>query len=62
MNEDEEKRPEIRFIYDDQGKVYTNVILWRGEHIQVISNPGNGTTRELQRADEIIQALIKAGR
>lgn len=46
------KRPTITFVYDADGQVYTNTITWGGETIQVISNPANGTTRELQRADD----------
>ncbi len=57
---DEESRPTIKFVYDENGQVYTNEILWRGEKIQVISDRSNGPTRELQRSDEIVQALIKA--
>lgn len=54
-----EQRPKLEMVYDHDGGLYTLVVEWRGEKIQVIPNPANGATRELQRADEIIQALVK---
>ncbi len=62
MSWSNDDKTELVFVYDADGEVYTNMIHWRGEKIQVISNPGNGTTRELQRSDEIVKALIKARR
>lgn len=52
------ERPRLILTYSEEGKVFTCLISWRGETIQVLSNPSNATTRELQRADEIVQALI----
>jgi len=58
--EQEKELTRLDMVYDAEGKLYTLRVFWRGEIIQVISNPENATTRELQRADEIVQALIKA--
>jgi len=47
-----EKKPRLEMVYSLDGELYTLMIEWRGEKIQVIYTPGNGTTRELQRAAE----------
>lgn len=48
----------LRVSYSDDGTISHLCINWRGEQIEVVPEHGNGPTREMQRADEIVQALI----
>ena len=50
----------IEAAYNSDGSLIDLYVTWRGETIAVCLTEGNGPTRELQRADEIMQALCAA--
>lgn len=47
-------------IYGEDGKLTQLLITWKDEGISLVLSSNNAPTREFQRADEIVQALILA--
>jgi len=44
--------------YTNDGKIAHLIVNWKGENIRIEPAASNGPTRELQRADEVVQALL----